>query len=250
MHQSKSKGCHAPERVREPGASSDQLNADEFADQPRERFYRLGIESLSDREVLALVLRTGTKEASAMDLSQSLLAGCGGLEALAKSSHSRLRVFPGVGPAKLASVVAAVEIGRRLATRQLKRGDLVQSPRDVHLHFQQRMRFMRKEHFMVLLLDSRNRVMSESQISQGTLTASLVHPREVFRPAVSAAAAAVVLVHNHPSGDPAPSAEDLRVTRRLVEAGEIVGIRVVDHVVVAEHGFYSFQENGQLTESS
>jgi DNA repair protein RadC len=109
---------------------------------------------------------------------------------------------------------------------------------------------MRKEHFMVLLLDSRNRVMSESQISQGTLTASLVHPREVFRPAVSAAAAAVVLVHNHPSGDPAPSAEDLRVTRRLVEAGEIVGIRVVDHVVVAEHGFYSFQENGQLTESS
>ena len=105
---------------------------------------------------------------------------------------------------------------------------------------------MRKEHFVVLMLDGRNRVVGESQISQGTLTASLVHPREVFRPAVSAAAAAIVLVHNHPSGDPSPSAEDQRVTQRLVEAGEIVGIRVVDHVVVAEGGFYSFQENDKI----
>ena len=100
---------------------------------------------------------------------------------------------------------------------------------------------------MVILLDGRNRVMGESQISQGTLTASLVHPREVFRSAIRSAAAALVLVHNHPSGDPEPSAEDLSVTHRLVEAGEIVGIRIVDHVVVADRGFYSFQEHGQLS---
>ncbi len=99
---------------------------------------------------------------------------------------------------------------------------------------------------MVLLLDGRHRVMSESQISQGTLTASLVHPREVFCEAVRSAAAAIVLIHNHPSGDPTPSAEDLEVTRRLVSAGEVLGIRVVDHVVVAEHGYHSFEENGQL----
>lgn len=101
---------------------------------------------------------------------------------------------------------------------------------------------------MTLLLDGRHRVLRESQISLGTLTASLVHPREVFRPAITAAAAALVLAHNHPSGDPAPSAEDMRVTRRLVEAGEVIGIRVVDHVIVAEEGFYSFQENGKISE--
>ena len=233
-------------RLRESAKQDRRLHGEGFADQPRERFDRLGIEPLADRELLALVLRTGTKENSALQLSQSLLAECGGLEALASCSPSRLRLFPGVGPAKLASLAASVEIGRRLATRTLKRGDRVCSPQDVHRHFMQRMRRMRKEHFVVLMLDGRNRVMAESQISQGTLTASLVHPREVFRPAVSAAAAAIVLVHNHPSGDPSPSTEDRRVTQRLVEAGEIVGIRVVDHVVVAEGGFHSFQENGEI----
>ena len=135
-----------------------------------------------------------------------------------------------------------------MASRELKKGDLIRNARDVHQHFHQRMRGQRKEQFMVLLLDGRNRVMSESQISKGTLTASLVHPREVFRSAIRAAAAGIVLVHNHPSGDPSPSREDLSVTRRLMDAGKVVGIPIIDHVVVAEHGFHSFQENGDMPE--
>ena len=227
--------------ARRVGQSASSLN-----DQPRERFYRLGVEPLSDRELLALVMRTGTRRATALHQAETLLGQCGGLEALATFSHLQPRPRHGIGPAKLASLVAAVEIGRRLAERRLERGDLIRGPEDVHGHFYQRMRSLAREHFMVLLLDGRNRVMTESQISQGTLTASLVHPREVFRAAIRAGAAAIVLVHNHPSGDATPSDEDLRVTARLVEAGEIVGIRVVDHVVVAERGFHSFQENGQL----
>lgn len=217
-------------------------------DRPRERLFRLGVELLTDRELLALVLRTGSQEASALKLSDSLLSVCGGFKALASVSHSELISFPGIGPAKSASLVASVEMGRRLVARPLKRGDRINSARDVFDHFRQSIGFRRQEYFMVLLLDGRNRVLSESRVSQGTLTASLVHPREVFRRAVRSSAASIVLAHNHPSGDAAPSAEDLRVTQRLVEAGEIVGIRIVDHVVVAEHDFYSFQEHGQMAQ--
>ena len=217
------------------------------SDQPRERLLRLGIEPLADTELLALIFRTGRREESALKLSERLLASCGGLDAVAMSSLVELQRIPGIGPAKAASLLGSVEIGRRLATRSLARGDRISGPQDVYRHFNQRMRSRRQEHFVVILLDGRNRVMGESQISQGTLTASLVHPREVFRSAIRSAAAALVLVHNHPSGDPEPSAEDLSVTHRLVEAGEIVGIRIVDHVVVADRGFYSFQEHGQLS---
>ena len=216
------------------------------ADHPSKRLLRLDIELLADTELLALIFRVGKREESALELSERLLASIGGLDAVAMSSLVELKTFPGIGPAKAASLLASVEIGRRLATRSLARGDRIGGPRDVYRHFHQRMRSRRQEHFVAILLDGRNRVIRESQISQGTLTASLVHPREVFRPAIRSAAAALVLVHNHPSGDPEPSAEDLSVTHRLVEAGEIVGIRVVDHVVVADRGFYSFQEHGQL----
>lgn len=248
MHRSRSNPQIRAGNIRAAKSSAGKRVQNSCADQPRERLFRLGPELLADRELIALVLRTGGREASALELSDSLLSDCGGFEALAAASHSELRSFSGIGPAKSASLVASVEIGRRLATRPLKRGDRINTARDVYHHFRQRIRCMQQEYFMVLLLNGRNRVISESQISQGTLTASLVHPREVFRPAVRSAAAAIVLVHNHPSGDAAPSAEDLSVTRRLVEAGEVVGIRVVDHVVVAEHGFYSFQENGQMVQ--
>ena len=140
----------------------------------------------------------------------------------------------------------ACEIGRRLATRRLEVGQCIQVPSDVHRHFFDRLRDYPQERFHALLLDSRHRVTREVLISQGTLTASLVHPREVFRHAVRQSAAALVLVHNHPSGDPAPSSEDRRVTERLLRAGEVLGIRVLDHVVVAEHGYYSFNEAGEL----
>lgn len=220
-----------------------------YRDSPPERLRRLGIQLLADREILALILREGSRCASALEISGSVLSkGGGGLAFLATASQEELGSVRGVGPAKAAALIAAIELGKRMASRELRKGDLIRSARDVHRHFHQRMRAQRREQFMVLLLDGRNRVMAESQISKGTLTASLVHPREVFRPAIRAAAAGIVLVHNHPSGDPSPSREDLTVTRRLMDAGKVVGIPIVDHVVVAERGFHSFQESGDMAE--
>jgi DNA repair protein RadC len=147
-------------------------------------------------------------------------------------------------------VLAALEIGRRLASRRLPEGTPVRDPADVFRHFHARLRDAPKERFLALLLDGRHRLLREEPVSLGTLTASLVHPREVFRPALRACAAALVLVHNHPSGDPAPSPEDREVTRRLARAGEILGIPVLDHVIVAERGFCSLREEGVLGNGS
>jgi DNA repair protein RadC len=206
----------------------------------------LGSKALSDAELLALLLRTGGVGRDALGVSRSLLDHCGGLRGLSRAADGELAAIPGMGPAKTASVSAALEIGRRLATRRLSVGAVIRGPGDVHQHFHPRLRDYAHEGFWALLLDSRHRVMKEVEVSQGTLTASLVHPREVFRTAVREAAASLVLVHNHPSGDPSPSAEDRAVTDRLSEAGAVLGIRVLDHVVVAEQGFFSFCEAGVL----
>ena len=213
---------------------------------PRERLAALGSAALTDEELVALVLRTGHPNRDAHALAQSLVGRGDGLARLVDAELSELCTVPGVGVAKAASVIAAIELGRRLSVTPLARGDRIGGPHDVSRHFFQRFRGEHREHFVVLLLDGRHRLICEYQVSQGTLTASLVHPREVFRPAVRAAAAAIVLVHNHPSGDPTPSAEDLEVTDRLASAGALLGIRVVDHVVVAAEGFHSLRDHGQL----
>ena len=230
------------------------LSGDRFSDctsdRPRERLFAMGSAALSDRELLALVLRTGAPRNSVLALASRLLELCGGLRGLARAPAQQLRELPGVGAAKSASLLAALEIGRRLASRRLRAGDVLKSPADIYHHFHPHLRDVPQERFLVVLLDGRHRVLREVAISQGTLTASLVHPREVFRPALREAAAAIILVHNHPSGDPAPSQEDLEVTRRLVRAGEILGIPVLDHVVVAERGYVSLREQGHLAERS
>lgn len=213
---------------------------------PRERLARLGPEALSDAELVALLLRTGGRGGDVLMAAQQVVASCGGLTGLSGSGESSLASLPGVGPVKRAALLAACEVGRRVASRRLERGDRIHGPADVHRHFFEALRGCRFERFLALMLDGRHRVMHDVLVSQGTLTASLVHPREVFREAVRSAAAAIVLVHNHPSGDPTPSAEDRTVTERLVAAGELLGIRVVDHVVVAEHGYHSFNEAGDL----
>jgi DNA repair protein RadC len=210
-------------------------------DGPRERLDALGPAALSDAELLALLLRTGGPGRTA-----DLLARHDGVAGLARTGPAELRQTAGVGPAKSASLLAALELGRRLATRRLRTGDAIRGPADVHRHFHARLRDAPHERFLVLLLDGRHRVLREATASQGTLTASLVHPREVFRPALREAAAAVILVHNHPSGDPTPSREDREVTERLVQVGEILGIPVLDHVIVAERGYVSLREDGGL----
>ena len=212
-------------------------------DGPRERLGALGAAALADDELLALVLRTGGGGRDALGVARSLVAAGRGLRQLARATARELESHPGVGPAKAASLLAAVEIGRRSATRRLRPGDAITGPGDVFRHFHPRLRDATRERFLALLLDGRHRVIREVEISRGTLTASLVHPREVFRPALRDGAAALVVAHNHPSGDPTPSAEDRRVTARLARAGELLGVRLLDHVVVAEHGYRSLRDD-------
>jgi DNA repair protein RadC len=216
-------------------------------DGPRERLRSRGADALSDAELIALLLRTGARGRDAMDVARALLARAGGLDRLESAPACELVAVPGVGAAKAASLISAFELGRRCASSHLPEGAALRSPQDVFRHFGARLRRLSHERFVVVLLDGRHRVIGEEMVSQGTLTASLVHPREVFRPALRASAAAVILVHNHPSGDPAPSAEDRVVTERLARAGEILGIRVLDHLVIAERGFVSLREEGTIS---
>ncbi len=212
------------------------------SDRPRERLEREGPSALADAELIALVLRTGDRNRDAWELARLLLDRFGGLARLAAEPAAILRAVPGLGPAKAAGLAAVLELGRRVASVPLERGQRIQSPLDVQRHFGPRLRECQRESFHVLLLDGRQRLIGLEAVSVGTLTASLVHPREVFREAIRRAAAAMLLVHNHPSGDPGPSIEDRDVTRRLQAAGELLGIRVLDHVIVAEGGYYSFRE--------
>jgi DNA repair protein RadC len=213
-------------------------------DRPRERLEAVGPEALSDAELVALLLRTGGRGADAHAVAARLLERPGGLLGLARAARRDLAAVPGVGPAKQATLRAAFELGRRLAAGRLAPGASLRSPADVFRHFHPTLRDAPHERFLVLLLDGRHRLLRHEMVSQGTLTASLVHPREVFRPALRESAAALLLVHNHPSGDPTPSAEDREVTARLVRAGELLGIPVLDHVVVAERGYASLREAG------
>jgi DNA repair protein RadC len=219
-------------------------------DRPRERLAAFGASVLSDAELLALLLRTGGAGGDALAVATSLLEAHSGLHGLARAGASELAATAGIGPAKSASVCASLELGRRLAARRLHPGTAIRGPGDVFAHFHPRLRHIPQERFIALLLDGRHRVLREETVSQGTLTASLVHPREVFRSALRESAAALILVHNHPSGDPTPSAEDREVTRRLVRAGELLGVRVMDHVVVAERGFRSLREEGLIESDS
>jgi len=211
-------------------------------ERPRERLDRLGPAALGDSDLVALILRTGDSGREAEEIARLLLTRFGGTSRLSEEGATSLLEVPGVGPAKAASLVAAFELGRRSLSASLERGQRIESPSDIQRHFRGRLREWRRESFHVVLLDGRHRLMAVEAVSLGTLTASLVHPREVFREAIRRAAAAMLLVHNHPSGDPIPSKEDREVTRRLEAAGELLGIRVLDHVIVAEDGYFSFRQ--------
>jgi DNA repair protein RadC len=213
---------------------------------PRERLYRDGVHALSLAELVALVLRTGAPRVSALALAQKLIQRFGSLDGLVRAGDAELRRVAGMGPAKIASLRAALELGARHACSPLQPGGRLDSPERVFAHFAPRLRRLRQEVFFVLLLDSRQRLIAEVEVSRGSLNQSLVHPREVFAPALREAAAALVVVHNHPSGDPRPSREDREVTERLATAGDILGIRLVDHVVIGCEGFRSFAQMGEL----
>ncbi len=214
-------------------------------ERPRERLLTSGPAALSDAELLAILLRTGTSRETAVQLAERILVEFGGLQELPRRTADELTALEGLGPAKAVTLLAAVELAARLAAR--RRAPLaVGSPADVAGLVMEEMRNYRREHFRVVMLDVKNRVLGTEEISIGSLNTSLVHPREVFRPAVLKSCAGIIVVHNHPSGDPTPSTEDLEVTRRLCEAGELMGIKVLDHVVIGDGKFFSFREKGLL----
>lgn len=217
-------------------------------ERPREKLLRLGVERLTEAELIAIILRSGDAAGgSAVDLGRELLVRYEGLAGLARLSLSELNRVRGVGIAKGASLLAAFELGRRLVTSADGwEGERFSSPEQIFRHFRYRLAGLRKERFYTILLDTKNRIIREEMISEGSLSQSIVHPREVFLPAVRESASAVLLVHNHPSGDPNPSREDREITTRLREGGELLGIRVLDHVIIGTAGYYSFSAQGIL----
>lgn len=214
---------------------------------PLERLERLGAEALTPAELLALVVGVGNAQAgSALDVAHQALIRHGGLRGLRQASLSELRRLSGVGRVKAARLAATCELARRLTAESADPGRLLASAEAVYGCYRWRLGDLRQEVFLALALDARGRLIREFLIAQGTLTACPVHPREVFRPLIREAAAACVVVHNHPSGDPEPSAEDVLLTRRLRRAGELLGVTLVDHVIVGAHGFVSFAERSLL----
>jgi DNA repair protein RadC len=209
-------------------------------ERPRERLRSVGARNLALQELLALVVGSGSAGSPAREVAERLTRRAeGSLRALASMDVAILEGVPGVGRATASRIVAALELGRRAATVQDERGDRIRGPADVFARMGPKLRDVQQEEFHALLLNSRHRVRREVLVTRGTLDAALIHPREVFRPAVAEGAAAVVLVHNHPSGDPAPSPEDRAVTRQLAAAGRAVGIPVLDHVVVGRGAYAS-----------
>jgi DNA repair protein RadC len=215
-------------------------------DRPREKLERVGAAGLGDNELLAIVLGHGVPRTSALDLANAVLDAVGGLHGLARATTDDLRRVPGIGGARASQLIAAVEAGRRTLVRGRRERVQIRTARDAAELLVPQFGTRPVEHFGVLLLDTKNRILRTTLLSVGTLDASIVHPREVFRAAANAGAAALVLFHNHPSGDPTPSEDDVALTKRLVRAGELMGITVLDHVVVAESRFHSLRENDDL----
>lgn len=213
---------------------------------PRERLQKMGSQSLSNAELLAIILGSGTKTESALGLATRILHEGEGLSYLANATMEELLSLKGIGHAKAAQIKAAVELGKRLVAYRRENEFTISSPEDGALLLMEDMRFLDREHFKILLLNTKNHCMNIETISIGTLNASLVHPREVFKLAIKKSAASVILAHNHPSGDPKPSREDIEITKRLAEAGKIIGIEVLDHLIIGNGNFTSLKERGYI----
>ncbi len=215
-------------------------------DRPREKLERLGASALGDNELLALVLGSGSRDRDVLDVSNTVLEQRGGLYGLTRSTAADLRAISGVGAARAAQVLAAVELGRRTLMRTHGDRPRLNTPRQLASHLLPQHGSRPVEQFGIVLLDTKHRLIQIRLVSSGSLDSTVAHPREVFRDAIAGRAAAIVLFHNHPSGDPRPSGDDVALTARLVEAGQVIGIDVLDHLILADQRYYSFAEAGQL----
>lgn len=212
-------------------------------ERPREKLLQRGPESLSNRELLAIVLRTGTHRHSALGLADRVLSHFGSLRELREASCEELQAVAGIGLAKATQICAALELGRRLQSACRDRV-VIRSPQDASDIVMEELRYQDREVMRLLILDTKHQLIAAPTVSIGTLNASMVHPREVFKECIRRSAAAVIVVHNHPSGDPTPSAEDLKVTRRLRQAGGLLGIELIDHIIIGDNRFVSLKEQG------
>ncbi len=215
-------------------------------ERPREKLLQRGVHALSDAELLAILIRVGSRRSTALDLARSILSQEKNLRGIARKTPQELMRLKGIGQAKAVELLTAFEIGRRVQGETPGEKLVISSPDIVARFMIPRLREKQTESFWVILLDSKNGMMHEEALTVGTLNASLVHPREVFKVAIDHVAAAVIVVHNHPSGNPEPSSEDVSVTRQLVDAGKIIGIPVHDHIIIAGDSYTSFAERGLL----
>lgn len=219
-------------------------------DRPRERMIRQGPEHLSNVELIALLLRTGSTGESVVILAQRVLAQMGGLKGLAHLSYHELTKIHGIGPAKAVQILAGLELGQRLMKALPEERDTIRCPSDAVQLVMEEMRFLQQEHFVCMFLNTKNRVIDKKCIFIGSLNASVVHPREIFREAIRCCAASVICIHNHPSGDPTPSNEDMEITKRLFEAGVMIGIDLIDHLIIGDQTYFSMREQGLISETT
>lgn len=217
-----------------------------IADRPRERLIRQGAASLSNQELVAILLRTGTREESVLMLANRILKTFDKIQDLKDATVEEMMAVKGVGQAKAVQILAAVEIGKRLYQKHSEGRYVIRSPEDAAAYLMTDMSSLLQEHFVVLFLNVKNEVLHKQTIFIGSLNSSIVHPREIYREAVKRSAASIIAAHNHPSGNPAPSPEDIEVTKRLVEAGSIIGIDLLDHVIIGDHKFISLKEKGYM----
>lgn len=215
-------------------------------ERPRERMLKEGAQALSNQELLAILLRSGTKEESVLQLSQRLIRQFEGLNLLKDATVDELTTVKGIGNAKAVEILASLELGKRVNRLQLEDRYVIRSPEDGANYVMDEMRFLSQEHFVCIYLNTKNQVLHKKTVFIGSLNASIVHPREVFKEAMRRSAASVICFHNHPSGDPNPSREDIDVTQRLTECGKIIGIDLLDHIIIGDQKFISLKEKGYV----
>lgn len=218
-------------------------------ERPRERLLKFGSSELSTAQLLAIILKTGGKDKSALALAREILIRFNSLKDIEDASTAEFSEVKGIGSAKIAQLKAAFELGRRLlrnGKRNSSQKPCFKNSQQVYDYYMSKFFGLKKEKFFCMLIDTKNRVFKENLISEGTLTSSLVHPREVFRYAIKEAAASVLFVHNHPSGDPTPSKNDMDITKRLVQTGRVVGINVLDHIIIGDGKYVSLLEKGYI----
>lgn len=212
---------------------------------PRERSMDVGMNNLSDQEVLSIIIRSGYREHTAIDVSMNLLHRYGSLKSISQLTVEELCKIKGIGKDKSIMLKAAFEIGRRSKIEKIDKKQILSS-KDASLVLENNLRGLNKEHFIILMLNTKNFLLGVETVSIGSLNSSIVHPRELFKSAINKSAAAIILAHNHPSGDATPSREDIEVTKRIKSGGQLLGIDVIDHIIIGDNSYYSFKEEKMI----